>query len=174
MLRGVINGLLKHAERTISGWRICILRDRNARRNCAFHGCCWPLLEFPSNGFIARANSRPQTWRIDSPVHATRSERSPTQIVLKQHPCVYLWNDWTECQERRPPEKYFTDYTLAGQSSWWAGMRCQIKRHKSGRELVRDSFRHARSVVNSFPDTLPDFLEPCSRIGAVNHAPQKA
>src|SRR5271165_6130464 len=37
-----------------------------------------------------------------------------------------------------------------------------------------DSLRHGRCEINSFPDTLPDFLEPRSRIGAVNHAPQKA
>jgi len=40
MSSGVINGVLKHAERTVSGWRNYILRDRNARGNCAFHGCC--------------------------------------------------------------------------------------------------------------------------------------
>ena len=46
--------------------------------------------------------------------------------------------------------------------------------HKSGRKLVRDSLRHGRSEINSFPDTLPDFLEPRSWVGTVNHAPQKA
>jgi hypothetical protein len=69
---------------------------------------------------------------------------------------------------------YFTDYTLAGQSSRYSEILRCIECHKSGPELVRDSLRHGRCEINSFPDTLPDFLEPRSRIGAVNHAPQKA
>jgi hypothetical protein len=69
---------------------------------------------------------------------------------------------------------YFTDYTLTGQSRRYAEIPRYIECHKSGYELVRDSLRHGRCEINSFPDTLPDFLEPRSRIGAVNHAPQKA
>jgi hypothetical protein len=72
------------------------------------------------------------------------------------------------------PDLNFTDYTLTGQSSQWAGIRSQIRRHKSGRESVRDSLRYSRRKVDLLTDALSDFLEPYSRISAVNHAPQKA
>src|ERR1019366_790516 len=68
----------------------------------------------------------------------------------------------------------FTNHTLTGRSGKYARNRRQIERHKSVRAWVRDSLRHARCEVDSLPDTLPDFLEPHSWVGAVNDAPQKA
>ena len=81
---------------------------------------------------------------------------------------------------RRAMEPQFSADNISPITLWLGKAGCgqefaaNIRCHKSGRELVRDSLRHGRCEINSFPDTLPDFLEPRSWIGAVNHASQKA
>src|SRR5271157_5717415 len=69
---------------------------------------------------------------------------------------------------------FFTSRTLSSNSTTQARSPANANAENGVCGSVHDSLLDGGCKVDSLPDALPDFLEPRSRIGTVNHTPQKA
>src|SRR5271165_6006538 len=76
--------------------------------------------------------------------------------------------------ESRSSIDFFTSRTLSSNSTAQARSPAKANAENGVCGSVHDSLPYGGCKVDSLPDTLPDFLEPHSWVGAVNHAPQKA
>lgn len=70
----------------------------------------------------------------------------------------------------QPSTLFFTNRNLTGQNLGFTQASAKHTHTRIGFVSLRDG----RRKLDLFTDAQFDFLEPCSWIGAVNHAPQKA